>query len=229
MQGRRSALGGAGRRGGFGGGGGGGPSGPQPSEVDFEWTVKHDIEELAEGNDWPSGAWSDGETVWILDNASGAGDAVYAYDLETGERLEDREFALADSNRAPRGVWSDGETVWVSDSGQERLFAYDLATGERVEERDIVLTRRNRDARGIWSDDVVIWVLNRNPSLFAYDLEDGALPPSTPSMTPTGTRAASGRTGSPSGSPTTARSASSPTACPRRPPSLPRNHWPSSE
>ncbi|MYB42117.1 MAG: hypothetical protein F4X76_08020, partial [Chloroflexi bacterium] len=154
---------------------GGGPSGPEPSEVDFEWNVERDIEELDAGNDWPSGVWSDGKTVWILDNPDGAGDAVYAYDLETGERLEDREFELDDTNGAPRGVWSDGTTVWVSDSGRDTLFAYDLETGERLPERDIVLTRRNRDARGIWSDGETIWVLNRNPSLFAYDLETGVL------------------------------------------------------
>ena len=33
------------------GGGGGGPSGPSPSKLDFEWTVKHDIEELDGGHD----------------------------------------------------------------------------------------------------------------------------------------------------------------------------------
>ena len=161
--------------GGFGGFGGGGPSGPTPSEVDFEWNVERDIEALAEGNGSPSGVWSGGETLWILDNPDGAGDAVYVYDRETGERLEEREFELDGKNGAPRGVWSDRETLWVSDSGQERLFAYDLESGERLEDRDIELTRRNRDARGIWSDGATIWVLNRNPSLFVYDLETGAL------------------------------------------------------
>ena len=34
-----------------GGGGGGGGGGPSPSEVDFEWTVQHDIAELDGGND----------------------------------------------------------------------------------------------------------------------------------------------------------------------------------
>ncbi len=158
------------------GGGGGPPPGPTPSEEDFEWTVDRDIEALDESNAAPEGGWSDGETLWILDNAEGAGDAVYAYDLETGERLEDREFALHETNRAPRGVWSDGEgALWVSDSGHERLFAYSLESGERLEEREIVLARRNADARGIWSDGETIWVLDGGKdSLFAYDLESGA-------------------------------------------------------
>ena len=159
---------------GVGGGGGGGPSGPTPSDIEFEWNVSRDIEELDSGNDTPAGAWSDGTTLWLLDNASGAGDAVYAYDLESGERVEEREFELDETNRAPRGIWSDGETVWVSDSGQDRLFAYDLASGERLPDSDIALTERNADPRGIWSDGANMWVLDGGKNaLFAYDLPSG--------------------------------------------------------
>ena len=86
-----------------GGGGGGGPSGPSPSEVDFEWTVKRDIEALDGGNDWPTGLWSDGETLWIAENGQGADDEVYAYDRASGERLSEREFdAGRGESRAPR-------------------------------------------------------------------------------------------------------------------------------
>ena len=159
-----------------GGGGGGGGGGPSPSEVDFEWTVKHDIEELDGGNDWPTGLWSDGETLWIAENGQGADDEVYAYDRASGERLSEREFTLAETNRAPRGFWSDGVTVWVSDSGRERLFAYRLADGERLEEREFALAAGNSDARGIWSDHETMWVLDgRADRLFAYALASGEL------------------------------------------------------
>ena len=159
-----------------GGGGGGGPSGPSPSEVDFEWTVEHDIEELDGGHDKPTGMWSDGTTLWLLENGDGADDAIYAYDLESGERVEDREFELDERNRAPRGVSSDRTVIWISDSGQEKLFAHDLETGERLPERDIALAERNRDARGIWSGDETVWVLDGGKdSLFAYNLESGDL------------------------------------------------------
>ncbi len=162
--------------GGGGGGGGGGPSGPSPSTVDFEWTVKHDIEALARGNDTPTGMWSDGTTLWLVDNGQGADDEVYAYDLESGERVEDREFALAEANRAPRGFWSDGKTVWVSDSGRDHVFAYDLASGERLEAREVALATVNPDARGTWSDGEFLWVLDgRANALFAYDLASGRL------------------------------------------------------
>ena len=158
------------------GGGGGGPSGPSPSKLDFEWTVTHDIEELDRDHDVPTGLWSDHTTLWLLENGDGADDAIYAYDLETGERIEDREFELDETNRAPRGVWSDRTVLWVSDSGRNLLFAHDLATGERLPERDIAFAERNRAARGIWSDEVTMWVLDGvKDSLFAYDLASGEL------------------------------------------------------
>ena len=159
---------------GGGGGGGGGGAGPTPSEVDFEWTVQHDIEALDSGHDSPTGAWSDGSILWIAENGDGADDAVYAYDLATGERVEEREFELHESNRAPRGFWSNGETAWVADSGQERLFAYDLESGDRDEAREVELHPRNRDARAIWSDREIMWVLDGGKdSLFAYDIASG--------------------------------------------------------
>ncbi len=161
---------------GLGGGGGGGGGGPSPSEVEFEWTVKHDIESLDSSHDSPTGSWSNGSILWLLENGDGADDAIYAYDLETGERVEEREFELDERNRAPRGLWSDEETIWVSDSGQNRLFAYGLESGERVEEREIALARHNRAARGIWSRDGTMWVLDgRRDALFGYDLESGEL------------------------------------------------------
>jgi len=167
--------GGAGRSGG-GGGGGGGSSGPTPSKADYEWTVKHDIEALDGDHGAPTGMWSDGAALWLLHNGDGADDAIYAYDIETGERVEDHEFELDERNRAPRGVWSDRTTMWVSDSGQDKLFAYDLATGARRPEADVELTGRNADARGIWSDGETVWVLDeRRNAVFAYDLESGAL------------------------------------------------------
>ena len=159
-----------------GGGGGGGPSGPSPSDVDFEWTVKRDIDELDAGHNTPTGMWSDGTTLWLAENGDGADDALHAYDLESGERLGEREFALHERNRAPRGVWSDRATLWIADSGRDTLFAHDLVSGERLPERDIELHEDNADARGIWSDGVTMWVLDdRADALFAYDLATGQL------------------------------------------------------
>ena len=152
------------------------PSGPTASDEDFEWNVDKDIAPLDPGNDEATGIWSDGETLWIAQNSDGGGDGVYAYDLASGERREDREFELDGANLAPRGIWSDREVIWVSDSGKDKLFAHDLESGERLEDRDLALDRQNGAARGIWSDGETLWVLDeRDDAVYRYDLGSGEL------------------------------------------------------
>ena len=162
--------------GGAGGGGGGAaaPTGPTLSDEDFAWNVSRDIDALDAGNDGATGLWGDCATIWVAQNSDGGGDGVYAYDLASGERVEDREFELDTANLAPRGLWSDRETIWVSDSGKEKLFAHDLESGERLEDRDLALGEANGDARGIWSDGETMWVLDgRDESVYLYDLGSG--------------------------------------------------------
>ena len=165
--------------GGFGGGGGGGGGAPAvilPSDEDFDYNVTRDIEALDRENGNPTGLWSDGAVIWVLNNAEAGADAVFAYDLETGERREALEFPLDNRNRFSHGIWSDGVIVWIADSGGDRLFAYDLATGERAEDREFDLAEDNRDPRGIWSDGETIYVLDSvRDALFIYSLERGEL------------------------------------------------------
>ncbi len=171
-----SSVGGAAGAGGGGGGGGGAPPVAAPSEADFDWNVTRDIESLAREHDEPTGMWSDGETLRLLHNAASGADRLFAYDLATGERVEQMEFELDRRNRFAHGIWSDGETAWVSDSGQDRLFAYILASGERVEELEFDLAERNRDPRGIWSDGQTLVVLDAvKDALFGYDPASGEL------------------------------------------------------
>ena len=161
---------------GGGGGGGGPPPVPVPSDADFDWNVTRDIDELDRDNDIPTGIWSDGKTLWIVENSSSGADRVFAYDLETGERQQDAEFELESRNRFSHGLWSDREIAWIADSGQDKLFAYDLSSGERLEARDIELAERNRDPRGIWSDRKTLFVLDSvKDALFVYDFETGEL------------------------------------------------------
>ena len=150
-----------------------GPSQP-PSDVDFEWTVEHDLDDLDAHNEWPTGLWSDGTTLWITEAGPDSDAGVYAYDLASGERRERAEFDLDERNRAPRGLGSDGVTAWISNADRDRLFAYDLASGERAEHRDIVLHTRNLDAHGLWADEETVWVVDgEGAALFAYDLGSG--------------------------------------------------------
>ena len=159
-----------------GGGGGGPPPEPIPSDKDFDWNVTRDFESLDRENEVPTGIWSDGETLWVLENAASGADTVFAYDLETNERLDDQAFDLDRRNRFSHGIWSDGETVWVADSGQDQLFGYALENGQRMEDREFELAERNRDPRGIWSDGESIYVLDSvKDALFVYNVEMGAL------------------------------------------------------
>ena len=124
--------------GGFGGGGGGGatggPAGPSPSEVDFEWTVKRDIEELDSGNDWPTGLWSDGATLWILENGQGADDDIYAYDPRTGERHRGAGVrARRDEPRAARHLVGPRDGVGLRQRARPGLR---LQAGERRARRE---------------------------------------------------------------------------------------------
>ena len=161
---------------GGGGGGGGAPPVPIPSDADFDWNVTRDIETLDRDNDLPTDIWSDGKTLWVVENSASGADRVFAYDLMTGERQPDAEFELDRRNRFSHGIWSDDEIVWIADSGQDQLFAYHLASGERLEERDIELADRNRDPRGIWSDGETLYVLDSvKDALFVYDFESGEL------------------------------------------------------
>ena len=167
----------AGASGGGGGGGGGGPPPvPIPSDADFDWNVTRDVEALDGDNDLPTDIWSDGATLWVVENSAGGPDAVFAYRLEDGERVAEFEFGLDSRNRFSHGIWSDGETAWIADSGQDKLFAYDLESGERLQERDLELDGRNRDPRGIWSNRETIFVLDSGKdALFIYDLDSGKL------------------------------------------------------
>ena len=177
------APGGLGGFGGFAGGGGGfgAPAAILPSEEDFDYNVTRDLETLDRENRNPTGLWSDGAVIWVLNNADAGADSVFAYDLDTKERRPGLEFPLDNRNRFSHGIWSDGATVWVADSGQDRLFAYDLETGERIEARELELGEDNRDPRGIWSDGEVIYVLDSvRDRLFVYALESGELLASYP-------------------------------------------------
>ena len=133
-----------------------------------------DINTLAAaGNTTPSGIWSNGETMWVVDFAN---PKLYAYDLATGDRVPSRGFdTLFDAgNVNPTGLWSDGETIWVADINDDKLYAYDLETGDRVpgEDFDTLAAAGNNSPTSIWSDGETMWVADSSDAkLYAYDLE----------------------------------------------------------
>lgn len=134
--------------------------------------------DLDSDNGSPRGAWSDRETLWVVDSRD---KKMYAYTLANGARAVDKDIILASDNTSPYGVWSNGETLWVTDSGDNKLYAYTLSDGTRNSDRDIELTygrtfpfRYNVEPRGLWSDGETIWVSDSFEKMgFAYSLSDG--------------------------------------------------------
>jgi hypothetical protein len=115
-------------------GGGAPPPMPEPSDEEFDWNLTRDIEALHRDNDLPTDIWSDGSTIWVIENSETVPDRLFAYDLAFGERSEALDLELDQRNRDPRGIWSNGTTALVLDSVRDALFAYDLESGRLLTE-----------------------------------------------------------------------------------------------
>ena len=117
------------------------------------------------------GIWSDGEILWAIDLTD---KAIYAFNLETQQRLPGKDFnvLVANGNTLPESLWSDGSTVWVADQGGT-IFAYSATTMTAMPNQNFTgLTMAgNVGLEGIWSNGTTMWVADHDKSkLFAYDL-----------------------------------------------------------
>ncbi len=128
------------------------------------------------------GIWSDGETMWVVDNEgsrSGEEQKILAYSL-TGSRYRDpaKDYRMLGDfgNDRPRGIWSDGETMWVADQTDNKLYAYHayLALTSRNDKQDFIKTLKaaeNNTPKGMWSDGQTLWVVDGDDNkLYAYNL-----------------------------------------------------------
>ena len=152
------------------------------SEDDDDSPGDHDTARgvsLNSANSSPYGIWSDGTTMWVLDDQD---EKLYAYTLSTKSRDTTKEFDLHDDNGNPRGIWSDGTIMWVvnATSTSPKLYAYTLATGARdtAKEFNLSTTGGNRFPRGIWSDGKTMYVANdaswgAADRVYAYNLASG--------------------------------------------------------
>ena len=150
----------------------------------------------AAGNNTPTGLWSDGSTMWVADFDDSK---IYAYDMATKARVEDKEFdtlasssSQEDDNSNPKGIWSDGATMWVSDENATRVFAYDMTTKARVKAKEFRVPARvvftqlgshlETDSRfqDIWSDgNGTMWLVSdAQNSAYAYRIDTGNPVPS---------------------------------------------------
>ena len=108
----------------------------------------------------PWGVWSDGITIWVVDDDD---DKVYAYTLSNNSHDSGKDIGLAGRHDNPRGAWSDGETMWVVHSEGltgDKVYAYSLSSGSRRRGQDFDVESSYSIPRGIWSDNETIWVAN---------------------------------------------------------------------
>ena len=127
---------------------------------------------LVSDNNRPYSIWSNGTTMWVLDN--GLTKKLYAYNLSGGANVSSSEFNLDSANASPEGIWGNSTTMWVADKVDRKLYAYNISSngtfGARVSTSDIILTSVNVFAQGIWSDGETMWVADPVSNvIFAYD------------------------------------------------------------
>ena len=135
--------------------------------------------DLISENDRPMGMWSNGDTVWVGDNADRK---LYAYNhgeasrnvdhesLDSHLRQPNNDITLDPDNARVNALWSDGTTIWAADLQDDVLYAYNLADGSRDAAKDRTLDPENDVPAGIWSDGTTTWVTDRrNDKLYAYE------------------------------------------------------------
>ena len=76
----------------------------------------------------PEGIATDGQSIWIVDDAT---NHVQRYDeaalRRSGSQARSSQFNLDAQNQTPKGITTDGEFLWVVDSSSDRVYVYDLA------------------------------------------------------------------------------------------------------
>ena len=137
--------------------------------------------DLAMGHSNPRGMWGDGNTLWVVENDQGNNEQwIVTYNLSSGERRIQGEFALSDDGIDMQGIWSNGTVMWIADWGDKKLYAYELDKGSsnntvRVPDKDISLAGRNDHPRGLWGFDSTILVVDSDDTkVYAYSTADGS-------------------------------------------------------
>ena len=126
----------------------------------------------AAGNDRPKGIWSDGTTMWVVDQTDRK---LYAYNLATKARDAAKDIALDATKSGWRYPTSDGTTLWLSESNTwYKIYAYDLSGGTRDSGKDLTVNPADR-AIGLWTNGTTMYVLNNTDKKFyAYTIAGGA-------------------------------------------------------
>ena len=126
--------------------------GTQNTDVDFP-----DLDPEVMGsplNANPRGIWSNGETMFVVDDEDAT---VYAWKMSDQTRDEDKEISLDSDNADPEGLWFDGRVLWVVDDADDRVYAYDLPGAQPDNARaDGVPGVRTSSSKDAWAATLTV-------------------------------------------------------------------------
>ena len=145
----------------------------QGVDTAYGWKASDDFDTLvAAFNEFPSGLWSDGTTMWVADFSA---DRIFAYRMSNRSTQIGGEFDVLAGNTSPLGIWSDGTTMWIADGGADKLSAYRMSNKQHDDTKDFntLSAAGNISPAGIWSDGTTMWVADlEDDKLFAYRMSD---------------------------------------------------------
>ncbi len=126
----------------------------------------------ASGLTKPEGIATDGQTIWIVDDAT---NRVQRYDeaalRRSGSQAKSSQFALNSQNQNPTGITTDGEFLWVVDASSDKVFIYDLA-GQLL--NSWRLDPENKDPAGLTinAEGNRMWVVDAmDDRVYVYSLD----------------------------------------------------------
>ena len=130
-------------------------------------------------NNFPTGIWSDGDTMWVADFLDGK---IYAYQMPDKTRDDSKDFnTLSEAeNNSPTGIWSDGTTMWVADPDGDKIYAYQMSdkTRDTSKEFNTLSGASNNEPIGIWSDGATMWVADiEDDKVYSYNMPEVVLGP----------------------------------------------------
>ena len=125
------------------------------TDVDFP-----DLDPTVDGsplNANPRGIYSNGETMFVVDDEDATVYAWNVLDQTRGMDEEDKEIALDGDNADPEGLWFDGRVLWVVDDDDDRVYAYDLPGAQPDNARaDGVPGVRTSSSKDAWAATLTV-------------------------------------------------------------------------
>ena len=138
---------------------------------------------LALTTSFPRGLWSDGTTMWVVNN--GVPKGLLAFNLQTGARDPEKDVlsgsGLAGGQSSVRGLAGHGGVILVADSGSRditaKVFGYtENSDGRRQHSSSHDLTGPpgegivGSNLQGVWTDGEVLWAAHSTGGISAYHL-----------------------------------------------------------